>query len=169
MEMAPIAGADKVISRNRDEFLRELLSELAKVLESRVGLEAAEGFIGRVGSRIGETMNEEYRAIFETDALDVTQVAQALVDLKERIEGAFKVESISPEKIVLVNSSCPFAGQVEGRESLCMMTTSVFGRIAASNLGYARVEKPQTIARGDLGCRVIVHLTEGEAGREYFG
>ncbi|WP_201455429.1 methanogen output domain 1-containing protein [Roseovarius atlanticus] len=169
MEMSPIAGADEVITRNRDQFLRELVSELANVLESRVGLEAAEGFIARVGSQIGETMNEEYRTIFGTEALDAKQVAQALVDLKSRIEGGFRIEAICPDRIVLTNSACPFAGQVDGRESLCMMTTSVFGRIAASNLGYARVEKTATIARGDPGCRVVIHLTEGEAGREFFG
>jgi hypothetical protein len=49
----------------------------------------------------------------------------------------------------------------------------VFGAIAAENLGYAKVELEQTIARGDAGCRVVVHLVptpEAELadGREYF-
>ena len=43
--------------------------------------------------------------------------------------------------------------------------------IAAANLGYARVELLETIARGDAGCRVAVHLLPGSGpddGREYF-
>jgi len=72
------------------------------------------------------------------------------------------------------NRVCPFAEKVVGRESMCMMTSNVFGTIAARNLGYARVELEETIARGDAGCRVVVHLVpdvdvETVSGREYFG
>jgi hypothetical protein len=53
-----------------------------------------------------------------------------------------------------------------------MMTSNVFGSIAAQNLGYARVEVQESIAMGHAGCRVVVHLrpsavTEPDA-REYF-
>jgi len=56
---------------------------------------------------------------------------------------------------------------------MCMMTSNVFGSIAAENLGYAKVELQKTIARGDPGCLVIVHLKPTEEaqmvdGREYF-
>ena len=49
----------------------------------------------------------------------------------------------------------------------------MFGSITASNLGYAKVELQETIARGHSGCRVVVHLQPTEAalaaeGREYF-
>ena len=55
-----------------------------------------------------------------------------------------------------------------------MMTSNVFGSIAADNLGYAKVELQRTIAAGHEGCRVVVHLKHAEAarraeGREYFG
>jgi hypothetical protein len=54
-----------------------------------------------------------------------------------------------------------------------MMTSNVFGSIAAENLGYARVELQETIAQGHTGCRIIVHLgpppnSESAEGREYF-
>ena len=39
-----------------------------------------------------------------------------------------------------------------------MMTSNVFGRIAADNLGYAGVHIEEAIARGDPGCRVIISL-----------
>jgi hypothetical protein len=53
------------------------------------------------------------------------------------------------------------------------MTSNVFGVIAAENLGYAKVELQQTIANGDSGCRVVVHLkptagAQKAEGREYF-
>ena len=65
------------------------------------------------------------------------------------------------------------AEKVLDRPSLCMMTSNVFGVIAAENLGYARVVIERAIARGDGDCRIIVHLhpaPEGEEapGREYF-
>lgn len=106
------------IDRDRDQFLRELLRELATVLEEPVGIEESEGFIAMVGNRIGDI---------------------------------------------------PFGSYVRDRESLCMMTSNVFGKIASSNLGYARVVLEETIAKGDAGCRVVVNFGEGAGGREYYG
>ena len=169
MDQRPNAFESLPIDRDRVKFLRELLRELSGVLEDTVGLEEAAGFISMVGARIGELMNAEYQAAANSGKLEVEQVADALVDLKRRIEGGFEIESIDHEKIVLVNSACPFGKYVAGRRSLCMMTSNVFGRIGAANLGYARVELAETIAEGASGCRVIVHLSEGEEGREYFG
>ena len=157
------------IERDRDQFLRELLRELSGVLEESVGLDAAEGFIARVGGRIGDMMDKEYLQIAGTTSLTAEQIGDALVDLKRRIGGGFSIESLDEDKIVLVNTNCPFGEYVEGRESLCMMTSNVFGRIAANNIEYARVELVETIARGDDGCRVVINFSEGAEGREYFG
>ncbi|MEZ5824407.1 MAG: methanogen output domain 1-containing protein [Geminicoccaceae bacterium] len=162
----PFANAP--ISRDRDHFLRELLRELMSILEDTVGLEEAEGFIALVGGRVGQVMDEEYRSANGRRKLDRQTVAHALVDLKRRINGGFAIERVDDEKIVLVNTACPFAEHVEGRKSLCMMTSNVFGRISANNLGYARVDLEETIAAGQSRCRVVIHLVEGEDGREYF-
>jgi predicted ArsR family transcriptional regulator len=75
------------------------------------------------------------------------------------------------DKIIFGNTACPFAEKVIGRESMCMMTSNVFGHIAAQNVGYAKVELQETIARGDKGCRVVIYLQPASAsseGREYF-
>jgi hypothetical protein len=96
-----------------------------------------------------------------------------LVDLKRRIQGDFFVIEQDDEKMVLGNRACPFAEKVIGRPALCMMTSNVFGNIAARNLGYSKVVIEQAIARGDATCRVVVHLSatpeaEAVSGREYF-
>ena len=168
MTVIPDRFQDAPITRDRDQFLRELLRELSGVLEDMVGLEEAEGFIAKVGNRVGLMMDTEYRQIANVDRLDKDAVADAMVDLKRRIKGGFSVESLEEDRIVLTNTHCPFGKFVAGRTSLCMMTSNVFGRIAANNLEYARVELAETIAEGGSRCRVIVHLTEGDAGREYF-
>ena len=161
------------IGRDRDQFLRELLRELAAVLEKTVGLEEAEGFISLVGARVGEMMNGEYRAAAGQSPLSLEQVADALVDLKRRIDGGFSVESLDESGITLVNTACPFGAYVRNRASLCMMTSNVFGSIAANNLGYAKVELQETIAMGHEGCKVVVYLKRtpdafDAEGREYF-
>jgi hypothetical protein len=93
--------------------------------------------------------------------------------LKRRIQGDFFIIEEDDEKIVLGNRACPFAEEVVGRPALCMMTSNVFGSIAAQNLGYAKVTIERAIARGDSGCRVMVYLKPTDAaeradGREYF-
>ena len=156
----------------RDVFLRILIRELSGTLQDVVGVAEASGFIAVVGQRVGDHIDAAYRAALGVPALSREQVADVLVDLKRRIRGDFYVIEESDDKIVFGNRACPFAEKVLDRPSLCMMTSNVFGSIAAENLGYAKVELQQAIARGDPGCRVVVYLrptpeSEGADGREY--
>ena len=167
------AAASLDIPLERDIFTRSLIRELAGTLEEVVGLKEASGFISVVGSRIGEQIDRDYRAAFGVERLTREQVTDVLVDLKRRIQGDFVVVEATGERIILANRVCPFAEKVAGRPSMCMMTSNVFGRIAADNLGYAKVELAETIASGQAGCRVVVYLkqtpaAESAAGREYF-
>jgi len=157
----------------RDGFLRTLLRELAGTLQEVVGLEEARGFVSVVGQRMGQRIDHDYKAALGVPVLSREQVAEVLVDLKRRIQGDFSILEQTEERIVLGNRACPFAEKVLGRPALCMMTSNVFGAIAANNLGYAKVELQETIAQGASGCRVVVYLTptpeaEARPGREYF-
>lgn len=158
---------------DRDLFLRTLVRELAGTLEETVGLEDAAGYISVVGRRMGAWLDESYRAVLGVDRLDRDQVVAVHLDLKARIHGEFVLQESGAERLEYTNSRCPFEEKVLGRESMCMMTSNVFGLIAAENLGYAKVELAETIARGDGRCRVVVHLEPGSGqhaqGREYFG
>lgn len=167
----PIRGL--ALPLERDLFLRTLLRELAGTLQEVVGLDEASGFISIVGQRIGDEINAGYRQALAVTSLNREQVRDVLVDLKRRIQGDFYVIEEAEDRIVLGNRACPFADKVVDRPALCMMTSNVFGSIAAENLGYAKVVLEQTIAAGASGCRVVVHLrptadSEAAAGREYF-
>jgi predicted ArsR family transcriptional regulator len=166
----PVRRAD--VALERDVFLRSLVRELAGTLQDVVGLPEASGFISVVGQRVGESIDREYRTALQVERLDRRQVAAVLVDLKRRIQGDFHVLDESEDRIVFGNRACPFGDKVLDRPALCMMTSNVFGSIAAENLGYAKVELQQTIAGGAPGCRVVVYLrvtpeSEAAAGREY--
>lgn len=161
------------LSLERDLFLRTLIRELSGTLQDVVGIEEAEGFISIVGQRVGDQINSDYRTALHVEQLDRKQVADVLVDLKRRIQGDFYIVAQDDEKILLKNRACPFAEKVIGRPSLCMMTSNVFGVIAAENLGYSKVVIEESIARGDAGCTIVVHLRPTEDavaadGREYF-
>lgn len=158
---------------DRDVFLHSLLRELAGTLEEVVGHEEAAGYISVVGQRIGDQINASYTRALAVESLSATQVAQVLVNLKRRIEGDFYLIEQDDEKIVLGNRACPFGDKVVNRPALCMMTSNVFGVIAAENLGYAKVDIQESIAQGQAGCRVVVYLKPTEEaqagwGREYF-
>ncbi len=167
----PISKVD--VPLDRDLFLRNLLRELAGTLEDVVGLEEASGFISVTGQAIGDQINRDYKHALAVSNLNREQVADVLVDLKRRIQGDFYVIEEDDNKIVLGNRACPFGDKVRDRPSMCMMTSNVFGAIAADNLGYAKVELQETIAKGHSGCRIVIYLkpsAEAEAaqGREYF-
>jgi predicted ArsR family transcriptional regulator len=157
----------------RDIFLRTLVRELAGTLEDVIGLKDASGYISVVGQRIGDQINSDYRSALQVPVLTREQVADVLVDLKRRIQGDFYIIEQSDEKIVFGNRACPFGDKVVDRPSMCMMTSNVFGAIAAENLGYAKIELQKTIARGHRECLVVVYLkqtheSEAATGREYF-
>ena len=157
----------------RDLFLRTLVRHLSGTLQEVVGLEEASGFVSVVGRQMGREIDAMYKGALRVERLNRGQVASVLVDLKKRIQGDFAVVSEDDEKIVFRNRACPFGDKVHGRPALCMMTSNVFGSIAAENLGYGKVELQETIALGAPGCTVVVYLkpTEEAAaadGREYF-
>lgn len=156
----------------RDLFTRRLIRELAGTLQDVVGLDDASGYISVVGTAIGEQIDSDYRDAWQVEKLTREQVADVLVDLKRRIQGDFYVIEETEDRIVLGNRACPFGAMVKDRPSLCMMTSNVFGHIAAQNLGYAAVDLEQTIAAGHPGCRVTVYLRASEdlppRAREYF-
>lgn len=161
------------IELDRDNFMRTLIRELAGVLQEVVGLEEAAGFISIVGQNMGHQINQAYKAALQTTTLTPEAVGAVLVDLKRRIQGDFYVIEQDAEKIVFGNRVCPFGDKVRDRPAMCMMTSNVFGAIAADNLGYAKVELRETLALGHPGCRVVVHLQLTPAaraceGREYF-
>jgi Methanogen output domain 1 len=169
----PLPIRELPLPLERDLFLRTLLRHLAGTLQKVVGLEEASGFVSVVGQEIGDGINEMYKNALSVSSLDRGQVAEVLVDLKRRIQGDFFIIEEDDEKIVLGNRACPFAEKVIGRPALCMMTSNVFGSIAADNLGYSKVVIEQAIARGDAGCRVVVYLkptpqAQAASGREYF-
>ncbi|HEY5210251.1 MAG TPA: methanogen output domain 1-containing protein [Stellaceae bacterium] len=164
--------AGLAVPLDRDIFLRTLIRELSGTLEDVVGREEASGYISVVGAAMGERINADYKQALNVASLSRQQVAEVLVDLKRRIQGQFFVIEESDDKIVLGNRACPFAEKVIGRKSMCMMTSNVFGHIAAENLGYGKVELRRTIADGDAECRVMVYLrptaeAEQAIGREY--
>ena len=169
-ELKSVSAAD--VDLERDIFLRSLLRELTGTLERVVGIDEASGYISVVGGLIGRQIDESYRRALSVEDLSREQVTDVLVDLKRRIQGDFYVIEEREDRIVLGNRRCPFGDFVKGRPSLCMMTSNVFGSIAAQNLGYARVEIEEAIARGDAGCRIVVHLKPSKDAepdtREYF-
>jgi predicted ArsR family transcriptional regulator len=172
MTNAQRSVAELEVALNRDVFLRTLIRELSGTLQDVVGLAEASGFVSVVGQRIGDELDREYRGALQVERLNAAQVADVLVDLKRRIQGDFYVIEQSDERIVFGNRTCPFAEKVLGRPALCMMTSNVFGSIAAQNLGYSKVELQRTIAQGAPQCHVVAHLkpsvdAASAEGREY--
>lgn len=160
------------VALERDLFLRTLVRHLSGALQDVIGLDEAAGFISIVGQRMGDEISDAYRAALDVSKLDRGLVRDVCVDLKRRIQGEFYVITEDDEKIVFGNRACPFAEKVVGRGALCMMTSNVFGTIAAENLGYGKVVLEETIANGAPECRVVLYLKRTSValaadGREY--
>jgi len=173
----PKALFHHTIDLEHGSFLVRIIGALTSTLEDIVGDQETFGYITTVGQAIGERINRAYCAALEVDAVPRDQLAETLVDLKQRIHGGFYIEEDEEQRIVLGNTRCPFGNDVQGRQALCMMTSNVFGLIAAETAGHARVTLDKTIAAGDGQCRVIIDLEpqgpadrsmSAERARDYF-
>jgi len=151
---------------SREDFAIDLVTTIADTLQDHVGNEDAMGFLSIIAHRLGSHFSDRIRLAAGAGRLTPESIGEALVELKARIGGGFRVVDISAERIVLQNSRCPFGAKVRGRESLCMMTSGVFGRVTADATGYARVTIERAIARGDRDCLVVISLTQENDARE---
>lgn len=168
----PRTDPPRATNLTAERFFADTVCSLAGTIESVVGLTDASAFVAQVGSDIGQKISGEYRAAHGgTLPRDPRAIADILADLKHRIGGEFRVVSADKDKLVLTASRCPFAERVEGKPSLCMMTTNVFGRVVANANGYARVDIDEAIALGHGRCHVTVHLRrpdDREQGNDFF-
>ncbi len=160
---------------NRERFFAAMLSNLADILDANIGEDDADGFLAAISHRLGDEMNDAFQLHFGRKRLTLSQLAEALVMMKRSIGGDPAIESISEDRIVLTNATCPFGRMVVGRGSLCAIATGVMGRIAADNAGYARVKLDKALSAGDRFCRIIIELhddgsdcAEDSRDRQYF-
>lgn len=161
------------IALDRDIFMRRLIASLGHLNEGILGSELTGAYIMNVGLSMGAAIEEEYKRFWGINrALTLDEYAHVIIDLKQKIQGNFSLVSKDPLKVVVRTTSCPFDALVRQSPSLCFMTSSVFGGIAARNFGYAKVVLHQRIALGDPGCYVTIHLqrtpeAQAAIGKEY--
>ncbi len=155
-EASPVGGF------SREVFLRALVVQLSQAVEDTAGPDTAEDVVAQVGLAVGGQMEAEFRAARAVvDRLSPDQLAECFVRLKHAIDGGFWVIEVTPDRIVLGNTRCPFGDAVRMAPALCRMTSSVFGGVAARNQDHgAAVVLEERIAVGDPGCRVVVYLSE---------
>lgn len=148
----------------REPFLRALAVQLAQGVEFVHGPLAAETAVAQVGTDVGSQMEAEFRSAMSIEDRPLTprELAEAYVRLKAGIGGGFYILEVTDEYILLANRSCPFGDAVQKSPALCRMTSSVFGGMAARNVGEATVVLEERIAVGDPQCRVVVHLVPTE-------
>lgn len=154
---------------DRESFLRALVVRLAHGVELVDGPDHAEALVAQVGTDVGARIEDAYRAAGDhREPLTPDQIAELCVELKRSIDGDFFVIDADADRIVLGNRRCPFGEAVRQAPALCRMTSSVFGGIAARNVGVAAVDLQERIAIGDERCRVTVWLRRPPTDREPF-
>lgn len=154
----------------RESFLKALVVEVANAVELENGPAAAEAVVARVGASVGQRMEQAYRQEQDVNGpLSVDRITELALGLKRAIGGDFYVISADDDKIVFGNRVCPFGNSVKLAPSLCRMTSSVFGGIAARSSGRdVAVHLEERIAVGDPECRVVLWFNPPPSEVEVF-
>ncbi|MBH0230903.1 methanogen output domain 1-containing protein [Halobacillus yeomjeoni] len=147
-------------------FLSKLITQYAYLHERTVGGQAGE-YIKQIGIKTGEWIESFYSDKEELWSPD--RYAEVIVDLKNSIGGHFQISEVYHDRVIVKAKACPFGDIVQDAPHLCMMTSSVFGGIAARRMGYGKVNLRKRIALGHQGCEVVVYFqpTDEEEGVEY--
>lgn len=159
------------IDFDHHDLFNTLVADMAGLLETIAGVEDACAYVSSIAARLGTDIERQYKAALGTQNLNRTQLIEVLIDLNKRAGGGFSLIEQDEGRAVFGNSTCPLGNAASNHPSLCMLTSNIFGRMAANAVGYAAVDLEQTIARGAAGCRVVLHLKRTEPGpetREYF-
>ncbi|MGM7701486.1 methanogen output domain 1-containing protein [Pseudalkalibacillus sp. Hm43] len=142
-------------SFNATIFLSKLVTQYAHLHRRTVG-EHAEEYIKQLGIKTGEWIESFY--CNPEDDWTVDRYAEVIVDLKNSIGGHFRISEINEDYAVVKATGCPFGEIVQDAPHLCMMTSSVFGGIAARKMGFGQVHLKKRIAMGDPGCEVVIYF-----------
>lgn len=148
-----------------------LVADMAGLIEATAGVEDACAYVSNIAARLGADLENRYKTALGVQKFDRDQFLAVLIDLNHRAGGAFFVIEEDEDRIVLGNCKCPLGNAVINHPSLCMLTSNIFGMMAANAVGYAAVDLEQAIARGAAECRVVLHLKRTKLHphtREYF-
>lgn len=125
--------------------------------------------IEQLGLGASSCFEEAYRKANALEGpLDHETYADLIVEIKNRIGGNFSRATSEPGVVRVASTRCPFGDGVKNTPSLCQMTASVFGGIAARNFGFAKVVLHQRIACNDPTCEVSV-VTDPAIADRYQG
>ena len=133
-------------------FLQKMLGSVAGTLEEIVGLEEAKGYMSLVGEQLACSTD-----IAPGRCASAYETGDLFVSMQRQVGGGFRVTSTGVDRVELQSLTCPFGRHVVGRPSLCMITSNMFGRLAAEQHGHVTVELAEAIARGDRRCVVRVN------------
>jgi predicted ArsR family transcriptional regulator len=159
------------IEFDRHGLASTLIADMAGLLENIAGVEDACAYVSGIAARLEADVEKQYKAALGVQHLNRNQLIDVLIDLKNRAGGEFSLIEQDEDRLVFQNRTCPLGPAAANHPSLCMLTSNMFGRLTANTVGYAAVDLERTIAKGDAGCRVVLHLKRTELGpetREYF-
>lgn len=152
----------------RESFMLELIAHLSKLTDFLFGNHLGREYIVAIGLQMGEAIDERFKRFHRISGrLSLDQYASLVVNLKQSIGGDFYLVEKASNKVVVASNTCPFGGIITKAPNLCMITSGVFGGIAALNFGFGKVVLRKRIGLGEPRCEVCIYSeNRGECAHE---
>ena len=149
------------VKLNKESFLNMLTIQIVAKSTDKKAIKSA-------ASKVADHIVEQYNKYYGVEKLNIGQVIEAIEDSQSKIGGKAKVVDRTGRKLVVECTSCPFGDNVKLCQHLCYVTSNVLGKLVSKNLGYAKVNIKNAIAKGSENCLIEIFLKEGkEEGKEY--
>ena len=120
------------VNLSKEGFLSKIMADItANMPENEL-----KAFCERAGISLGEDINMMYLSFNDVEKLSFDQISNAYVDIGKKLGGVFKTK-VTSEKISVEIVKSPF--EQSNAKAMNRILSAVFAKIAASNLGYAKV------------------------------
>jgi len=145
----------------------EVITHFSKLTDFLFGNHLGREYIVATGMQMGQIIDEKFKRFHKLSGfLNLEQYAALVVNLKQSIGGDFYLVEKTSNKVVVAANTCPFGNIITRASNLCMITSGVFGGIAALNFGFGKVSLRKRIGLGESQCEVCVYLeNDGESAQ----
>ncbi len=120
------------VNLSKEGFLSKIMADItANMPENEL-----KAFCEKAGISLGEDINQMYLSFNGVEKMSFDQISNAYIDIGKKLGGVFKTK-VTSEKISVEIVKSPF--EQSNAKAMNRILSVVFAKIAASNLGYAKV------------------------------
>jgi signal transduction histidine kinase len=151
----------------RESLMLQLITHLSKLTYSLFDDHFSREYIMAASLRMAQAIDKKCKEAYgNDDHLSLEQFINLQLSTSDKL---FHLTEKAENKVVVCSNTCPFEKIINEVPNLCMVTSAIFGGIAALNFGFSKVSLRKQIVLGDSCCEVCIYVKNDEESAQEDG